>query len=136
MTNRAIITGAIFAALAVILGAFGAHGLEGHLKNGNMTLQDLEVYETGARYQFYHALALVLLGILAKVFGETRLLRGAYTLFTIGVLLFSGSLYLLSTEGVTGMNFPWLGPVTPLGGLCLIVAWILVTISFFRNKTI
>lgn len=134
MIKRSIITGSIFAALAIMLGAFGAHALELHVERGEMTLHDMEVYETGARYQFYHALTLILLGILAKVFGETKLLRGAYTLFTVGVIMFSGSLYFLSTDGITGMNFSWLGPVTPLGGLLLITAWILVVISFIRNK--
>jgi uncharacterized membrane protein YgdD (TMEM256/DUF423 family) len=99
--------------LAVAFGAFGAHALRGRLDE-----QALGVYQTAVQYHFYHSLALLALGLISLVQPENVLLRSSGWLFTIGILLFSGSLYLLAASGVR-----WLGAVTPLGGLAFIAGW-------------
>jgi uncharacterized membrane protein YgdD (TMEM256/DUF423 family) len=109
--------GAILGALAVILGAFGAHGLR-----ARVTPDQLEIYETAVRYHFYHALALVLTGIWADRVGSTVMppgLSSAAAFFIVGIAVFSGSLYLLVASGAR-----WLGAVTPIGGVALIVGWL------------
>jgi len=126
-----VVAGAISAGIAVVTGAFGAHGLEGRLSDvyGSevrniaglevpATYKYLRDFNTAARYQMYHALGLIALGIVAGV-PATRCHRIAAWSFLIGTLLFSGSLYVLV---MTGQR--WLGAVTPLGGVFLIVAWI------------
>ncbi len=131
MIRKSILTGSIFAALAVILGAMGAHALK---EGGQLTDVQLNSWDTGSRYQMYHAFALIAIGILAKVFGETKLLKSAMWLFIIGVLFFSGSIYFLSTRNITGFNAGFLGPITPLGGLLFIAGWLCVFVSFLRKK--
>jgi uncharacterized membrane protein YgdD (TMEM256/DUF423 family) len=114
--TRIIAIGAFLGALAVVLGAFGAHGLR-----ARVTPEMLEVYETAVRYHFYHALALVLTGVWADRVGTTVVPPGvvpAALFFLAGIAIFSGSLYLLV---LTGMR--WLGAVTPIGGVALIVGW-------------
>ena len=113
--------GSILAGIAVGLGAFGAHGLRGILSP-----EDLVTFETGVRYQMYHALAL--LGVAwAVTQWETVLLQWSGWLFVLGILVFSGSLYILV---LTGQR--WLGAVTPLGGLALILGWVLLASAVFR----
>ena len=113
--------GSILAGIAVGLGAFGAHGLRGILSP-----EDLVIFETGVRYQMYHALAL--LGVAwAVTQWETVLLEWSGWLFVIAILVFSGSLYILV---LTGQR--WLGAVTPLGGLALILGWVLLASAVFR----
>jgi uncharacterized membrane protein YgdD (TMEM256/DUF423 family) len=121
MSGRtAIATGAALGALGVALGAFGAHGLAARL-----TPADLAIYETGVRYHFYHAFALVLVGLFALQGGGIGGARRSGTssaawAFIAGIALFSGSLYVLT---LTGMR--WLGAVTPIGGLAFIAGWVL-----------
>jgi len=115
--TRIIAIGAALGALAVVLGAFGAHGLR-----ARVTPDLLEIYETAVRYHFYHALALVLTGIWADRVGSTVMppgVIGAAWFFLVGVAIFSGSLYLLVLTGLR-----WLGAVTPIGGVALIVGWL------------
>jgi uncharacterized membrane protein YgdD (TMEM256/DUF423 family) len=131
MIRLSILFGAIFAGLAVILGAMGAHSLK---QGGQLTDAQLLSWDTGARYQMYHALALIVVGILAKIFGETKLLKAAMWLFIAGVLCFSGSIYLLSTRPITGFEAGFLGPVTPIGGLLFIAGWVCLAIGVWRNK--
>ena len=104
-----IALGALNGAIAVAAGAFGAHGLRERLD-----ARMLEIFETGARYQMYHALAIVLCGVIA-----TRGATMAGWMFQIGIIVFTGSLYALSLTGVK-----WLGAITPLGGLALIAGWV------------
>jgi uncharacterized membrane protein YgdD (TMEM256/DUF423 family) len=121
--------GALLGALAVAIGAFGAHGLKGMLdravREGGRTQADadhaLAVFETGTRYHLAHALAVVAVGLVMMVRGVdgARGLSTAGWSFVVGCVLFSGSLYLL---GVTGLR--WLGAITPFGGLALIAGWI------------
>jgi uncharacterized membrane protein YgdD (TMEM256/DUF423 family) len=118
-SRKAIAAGALWMALAVALGAFGAHGLKEQLlavEGGS----GLDNWHTAVRYQAWHALALVLLGVVTSRAGCTD--RGALIgwAFLVGSLLFSGSIYALSLEP----SATWLGPVTPLGGLLLILGWL------------
>ncbi len=108
--------------IAVILGAFGAHGLR-----GKITPELLATYQTGNQYQFYHTLALLIIAILLRLAPTNQWLINSGWLMTIGMLLFSGSLYVLALGGSH-----WLGPVTPLGGLCLIVAWACLLIGVMK----
>lgn len=122
-----ILAGALAGALAVLLGAFGAHGLKERL-----SADALAAYETGVRYQFYHALALLLCAVLARQGVEGT--RAAAICWLAGMVLFSGSIYLLSTRAVTGLSgVEWLGPITPLGGLLLTAGWILLAVAAGRR---
>jgi uncharacterized membrane protein YgdD (TMEM256/DUF423 family) len=112
----------VLIALATILGAFGAHALKSQL-----TQDKLQVYETAVRYHFLHALGLLAIGVLLRS-ADSELLRWSATLVLVGILLFSGSLYLLTF----GAPRP-LGIVTPVGGLTLIVGWILFAVSMWRR---
>ncbi|HET6991680.1 MAG TPA: DUF423 domain-containing protein [Bacteroidia bacterium] len=135
MSKKNLAAGFLFAALAVILGAFAAHGLKQYVDSGKMDLQMLQNFETAVRYQMYHAFALITCGILGKVYGENKFLKIAGLLFIIGIIFFSGSLYLLSTRDIIGLtSWKWLGPITPLGGLCFISAWILLAISVLKKQ--
>ena len=109
-----LIAGALSAAFGIAAGAFGAHGLR-----GAVPLERLATFETAARYQVYHALALVLVGVLAQRGPGRRGLRWAGGLFLAGTVLFAGSLYLLVLT-----DTPWLGAVTPLGGAAFIGGWL------------
>ncbi len=105
---------AALAALAVIIGAFGAHALHDILeKNGRS-----DTFETASKYHMYHSLALVLVYILSHIKPQMKLQVSGW-LFAVGILIFSGSLYTLAITGIT-----WLGAITPIGGLCFILAWI------------
>ncbi len=107
--------GASFGGLSVMLGAFGAHSLKEHL-----TEQKLATFQTGTQYMGYHALALILVGILVLNFGESgkQRLKKVGIFFTTGIFLFSGSLYALAFDGPR-----FFGPVTPLGGLSFMIGW-------------
>ena len=112
----ALVLGALFALLAVMAGAFGAHGLR-----GVVDARGLEVFQTAVTYQIYHSLALILVAILPVAGLSRRLLGIAAGFFVAGILLFSGSLYLLVLT-----DLRWIGPVTPVGGIGFMVGWILV----------
>jgi len=113
--------GALFMFIAVGLGAFGAHALKNKISSDM-----LAVFETGVRYQFYHALGLLAVGWLAKTHPNSLVPAAGWS-FTVGIIIFSGSLYILSLSGVR-----WLGAVTPLGGLAFLAGWILVFLSTFK----
>src|ERR1700761_497854 len=115
MNKLFLVLGSITGALSVMIGAFGAHALKQHLESINRTA----VFETAVKYQFYHALALVLLGILALKLENNRMLDYAGYAFVAGIIIFSGSLYILCLTNVG----KW-GAVTPIGGLALIAGWV------------
>jgi len=119
--------GAILAALSVILGAFGAHALKKML-----SLQSLAIFETGVRYQFYHAFALLITGILYKEFPNKFLIFSG-RLFCAGILLFSGSLYWLSFIDIEHSGLKFIGAITPLGGFCFILGWIFMVVSISKK---
>ncbi len=127
MYKPALIAGCFFAGLAVILGAFGAHALKSMLDS-----QQLAIYEKGVTYQFYHSLALLATGILFSSFPYAGL-RWASWLFITGIILFSGSLYLLSYLLSKGMSIGPAGIITPIGGLCFISGWVLLLISILKK---
>jgi uncharacterized membrane protein YgdD (TMEM256/DUF423 family) len=108
---------AILGALAVGIGAFGAHGLEPVLETYNR----VDTFETAVKYHFYHTLAILLVGVLLAFGNGHKLLRASAWSFLLGILIFSGSLYVLSVTNIT-----WLGAVTPIGGVAFIVGWILL----------
>lgn len=124
-------TGTILAALAVVLGAFAAHALKDMVSE-----RAVATFETAVRYQFYHAFALIITGMLYQNFRFKSLTWAGY-LFIIGIILFSGSLYGLSLlQATVQPGFKWLGPLTPLGGLCFIGGWLLLCLGFFRHKEV
>ncbi len=119
MSKAFLQLGAIILAIAVILGAFAAHGLEAQLSN-----DQLETFDTGVRYQFYHGLGILVLGLL-MLQQPSASLKWAGWLFSLGILLFSGSIYLLACRELLGIeNLKWLGPITPIGGIFFIAGWI------------
>jgi uncharacterized membrane protein YgdD (TMEM256/DUF423 family) len=124
-----IITASILGAIAVLLGAFGAHGLK------NIASESLlNTYETAVKYQFYHVFALALTGMLYAYFPSTYLVL-AGKLFISGMIVFSGSLYLLTLLSLNSpTQFKWIGAITPIGGLLLVAAWLLLAISVFKFK--
>ena len=126
MTNARwfLLLGAANAALAVLLGAFGAHSLKTHLAADMMA-----VYQTGLQYHLFHALGLLAVGFAAKQIGDAVWLRWSGWLMLAGVFIFSGSLYLLS---ITGLR--WLGAVTPLGGIAFIAAWVLFAVAVLKGR--
>lgn len=123
MMARFVVFGALYALLAVALGAFGAHGLEGRLSE-----RMLQNYETAVRYQMYHGLGLLLVGVLADKLGAGRLMVWSGRLLQLGILLFSGSLYVLSLTGFTK-----LGIIAPLGGLSFIFGWLLLMVAAWKH---
>jgi len=127
--KRPVITAAALLGLsAVLLGAFGAHGLKGVL-----TPEQLGSFETGVRYQVYHALAL--LGVAAWSPANVKLVKVIFTCFLAGTLLFSGSIYLLACRDLLGaVKLAWLGPITPLGGLLLVTGWAAMAIAGWKER--
>jgi uncharacterized membrane protein YgdD (TMEM256/DUF423 family) len=113
-------TAALLGALSVMLGSFAAHGLKNILSRTH-----LEIFETGVRYQFYHVFALLAVGILHGAF-PGKLIEWAGRFFIAGMILFSGSLYLLCYVKYNDLPLNWLGAITPFGGICFIAGWILL----------
>lgn len=110
---------AILGAISVALGAFAAHTLK-----GNISDYALDIFETAVKYQFYHVFALLAAGIVYKDF-PNNFIKWAGRLFTIGIILFSGSLYCLAAvKAAVIPGYNWIGAITPFGGLCFIVGWI------------
>jgi uncharacterized membrane protein YgdD (TMEM256/DUF423 family) len=127
--RRHIRAAAILGALAVALGALGAHGLKARL-----TADQLNAFETGARYHLIHAVVL-LVTIFMYAHTGNRFTSYARIFFFWGIILFSGSLYLLAVRELLGMEWlRWLGPVTPIGGLCLIAGWICLFFSALNKR--
>tara|TARA_B110000014_G_C19608533_1_gene322200 strand:- start:21 stop:401 length:381 start_codon:yes stop_codon:yes gene_type:complete len=118
-----IIAGSFFAALAVIFGAFGAHGLK-----SKVSPEDLIIFETGVRYQMYHALGLVLLGLLGMSTSFTISQLPAL-FFVIGIIIFSGTLYLIPLTGIR-----WLGAITPIGGIAFIAGWFMLIYNILISR--
>lgn len=128
MNKRIIIIASVFGILAVILGAFGAHGLKNLISSAS-----LEVWDTAVQYQFYHTGALLFLSTFSRF--KSRAINFASWFFTAGVILFSGSLYLLAAKDI--LNLEWIsviGPLTPVGGLLFILGWLSLLIATLKNK--
>lgn len=123
-----IVTGALFGVIGVLLGAMASHALKSVLPENLMMS-----FNTGVRYQMYHAITLLALAP-SLPFLSKKLIAWIYSLFTLGVLLFSGSIYLLSMRLVFNLDVNWLGPITPIGGILLITAWFLVILAAVLKK--
>ncbi|HET8735511.1 MAG TPA: DUF423 domain-containing protein [Pricia sp.] len=126
MNRKIVLTGIFFGALAVILGAFGAHGLENRID-----ADALRTWETGVKYQMYHALLLLLLAGIPKL-PETQK-RGIFYCLVGGIILFSFSIYFLATNTLTSFDFKAIGFITPLGGLLLIGGWVLLGVAYWKS---
>lgn len=127
MEKKILVVAATFGFFAIILGAFGAHALKKVL-----TLDQLTSFETGVKYQMYHALFLLFVGTTSLLTIKEKEIIFYFTL--IGVLFFSGSIYLLTTSSITGIKSKFLGPITPIGGLFLIAAWGMLIYKLLTKK--
>jgi uncharacterized membrane protein YgdD (TMEM256/DUF423 family) len=123
LTKFFVILGSLNAGLSVILGAFGAHVLKEQLTERLMT-----TFQTGIQYHFFHALGLIAVAFVASQLPGSNLVKWSGWLMFGGILLFSGSLYLLSITGIR-----WFGAITPLGGVAFIVSWLLLALSAFKG---
>jgi uncharacterized membrane protein YgdD (TMEM256/DUF423 family) len=117
-----IITGALLAGLAVMLGAFGAHALK-----ARVSTEDLTIFETAVKYHMYHALGLILIGFLGFHYPSKTIQLPAWIMMS-GILIFSGSLYVLVLSGIR-----WLGVITPIGGIAFIISWLLLSYNLFKS---
>lgn len=124
MDKKALVVGSIFGLLTVIIGAFGAHALKELL----LANDRLEVFETAVRYQYYHAVALLVIGILAEKIHGPWIRRATY-LLSVGVIIFSGSLYTLSIT-----NIGLFGAITPIGGLLMALGWVCLIMGIVNTK--
>jgi uncharacterized membrane protein YgdD (TMEM256/DUF423 family) len=127
MDKKIVATAAVMGAVSIILGAFGAHALKKVLDSA-----ELVTFETGVRYQMYNSLFLLFVGIAPLA---ERMRRNILWLVLSGVLLFSGSIYLLATNRLTSVDFSIIGFITPIGGLLIIVGWLILFVGIFRNKS-
>lgn len=128
MKRRIVLTGAFIGMLAIILGAFGAHLLKKYL-----AVDELNTFEVGVRYQMYHALFLLFLSIQKDLAEKT--VKTIYNLVVAGVVLFSGSIYLLATKSLTLFDFKIIVFATPLGGFLLIVGWLVLFLAILKRKS-
>lgn len=129
MNKTFLIAGAISGALAVLLGAFGAHGLKAKVSSDT-----LQIFETAVRYQFYHVFALLAVGFLYLYIPSGSIIWSG-RLFIAGTVIFSGSLYALTfTRAAGSESFNWLGAITPIGGTCFIAGWICMAIALAQYK--
>ena len=128
MDKKIYSTAALLGMIAIILGAFGAHALKALL-----TPEQLVTFETGVRYQMYHALFLLFIGNMSSLSLKSK--KYIYGLVLLGVVLFSGSIYLLATNSLTVFDFRIIGFVTPIGGFLLILSWIVLFMDFFNKKS-
>ena len=127
MKQIVLIAGALYGAVSVILGAFGAHAFKKFLSP-----EKLASFETGVKYQMYHALLLLLIGFYFSF--QNSMEKSAAWSVMIGTFLFSVSIYFLSFAEHWGVKLKWLGPVTPLGGLLMIIGWVLLIFCFLKKN--
>jgi len=127
MDRKIITTAAFLGMTAIILGAFGAHALKKVLN-----LEQLNTFETGVKYQMYHALFLLFVGLSQTIAEKTK--KIIFYFIISGVIFFSGSIYLLATNNLTAFDFRKIGFITPIGGLLLIVGWIWLFVDFYKKK--
>nr|WP_321232462.1 DUF423 domain-containing protein [uncultured Psychroserpens sp.] len=127
MNKKILIAGCVLGVVAIILGAFGAHGLKSLISS-----ESQQVFETGVRYQMYHALFLLFIGSYTVLTKTTK--QTIFYLVILGVICFSGSIYGLATNELSSFDFKRIGFITPIGGLLLIMAWLVLLINFFKIK--
>ena len=127
MNKKILIIASILGMLSVVFGAFGAHGLKALI-----SVESLQSFETGVRYQMYHALLLLFVGI--SSFISTKNKKIIFYLILIGIIFFSGSIYGLATNELTSFDFKTIALITPIGGLLLILSWAVLLISVIKSK--
>jgi uncharacterized membrane protein YgdD (TMEM256/DUF423 family) len=127
MNKKLLVTGSVLGLLSIVLGAFASHGLEKLISE-----EAIETFQVGVRYQMYHALLLLFVGNSSKI--STKSKQWMFILTTFGVVLFSGSIYGLSTNDLSGFDFKTIGFITPIGGLLLICSWIILLLGFLNLK--
>lgn len=122
-----MLTALILGALAIVLGAFGAHGLKKFL-----AIEQLNSFEVGVRYQMYHALFLLFVAQTNFIIDKQKMI--VFVLALVGIVLFSGSIYVLATSTITNIKAKFIGPLTPIGGLLLISSWIYLFYCIIAKK--
>ncbi|MFY8112082.1 MAG: DUF423 domain-containing protein [Flavobacterium sp.] len=127
MSKKVISTATLLGMIAIILGAFGAHALKKVLST-----EELVTFETGVRYQMYHALFLLFIGLSTTLSEKSQ--KIIYYLTVSGVFLFSGSIYFLATNSLTSFDFKKIGFITPIGGVLLISAWVVLLFDFLKKN--
>ena len=128
-----LITIGLLGAIAVSLGALGAHFLKSKLETGLITPDLLNGFDTAVKYQMYHVLAMLLLVVLMKLY-PSKFFNWAYSLFFWGIILFSGSLYFLCTRHLLGADWlKVLGPITPLGGVFFVLGWLCLCLAMLKT---
>jgi uncharacterized membrane protein YgdD (TMEM256/DUF423 family) len=127
MKTFTLVIGGVYGLLSVILGAFGAHALKKVL-----SVDKLQSFETGVRYQMYSALFLLIVGYILKFEGPSE--KWISILMIAGTFIFSFSIYILSFSEVSSVNFKFLGPITPVGGLMMIISWAMLIFYFIKNR--
>ncbi len=129
MARKFIQIASLTALLGVVLGAFAAHGLQ-----DKISADQISVFQTGVRYQFYHSFGIFITALLLQKNENVWIKRAAWS-FILGIILFSGSLYLLSCRELLHLtSWKWLGPITPIGGVFFIIGWAFVFLSTFKSK--
>ena len=128
MKRKIVLTGAFIGMIAIIFGSFGAHLLKKYL-----SIEELNTFEVGVRYQMYHALFLLFLSTRKEIAEKT--VKTIYNLVVAGVILFSGSIYLLATKSLTVFDFKIIVFATPLGGFLLILGWLVLFLAILRKKS-
>lgn len=124
--KKTLLVGIVLFTTAIILGAFGAHGLK-----GKVSPERIASFEVGVRYQFYVAIGLMLVSLIAERFGLS--IGTFFWLNVIGVIFFSVSIYGLTVQEIVGANWKFLGPITPLGGILLIIAWVMLFLQILKK---
>lgn len=128
MNKLILVTASILGMVAILLGAFASHGLKELIST-----ESIQTFETGVRYQMYHAIVLLFIGTTSVFSMKTKQLL--YYLVVIGILFFSGSIYGLATNELSGFDFKSIGFITPIGGLLLIISWGIMLIKFLKLQT-
>lgn len=127
MEKKIISTAAFLGMTAIVLGAFGAHALKKFL-----SADQLISFETGVKYQMYHALFILFLGPITSISEKAK--KKVFQMIVLGIIFFSGSIYLLTTKAISGIDFKFLGIITPIGGTLLIVGWTLFLWNILNKK--